>query len=79
MSSWGGLETWFLGKARCINHFFNKFSRTLHEEQSTTTHNDIAKTILMKVKSTLSDRAAMQIKFNDLIERYRQDILPLCC
>ena len=38
---------------------------------------EVARKILVKISSTMSDRASTQIKFNDLLEEYRKDILPL--
>ena len=36
----------------------------------------VAKKILVKISSTISDRESTQIKCNDLLEEYRKDILP---
>ena len=38
---------------------------------------EVARKILVKISSTMSDRASTQIKFNDLLEEYRKDILSL--
>ena len=35
------------------------------------------KTILSNISCTMSDRAATQVKFNELLEQYRADILPI--
>ena len=34
------------------------------------------KKIVLKITCTMSDRASTQIKFNELLEEYRQEILP---
>lgn len=46
------------------------------EDQATISQSDTAKKILSKITSTMSDRAATQIKFNTLLEEYRQSVLP---
>ena len=37
---------------------------------------DVAKKILVNITCTMSDRASTQIKFNELLEAYRQEVLP---
>ena len=46
------------------------------EDQAETSESYIAKQILYKITSTMSDRASMQKKFNTLFEKYRQSVLP---
>ena len=45
------------------------------DEVCASTDNTLSKTILMNIVSTMSDRAATQIKFNELLEEYRKNIL----
>ncbi len=54
---------------------FNKILQDI-EDQAEESQNNTAKTILTKITSTVSDRAATQIKLNTLLEEYRQKILP---
>ena len=46
------------------------------EEVADNSENSISKEILTKITCTLSDKASIQIKFNQLLESYRQEILP---
>ena len=62
-----------------------KISSTMSDRVSTqikvkisSTMSDRASTqIKVKISSTMSDRASTQIKFNERLEEYRKDILPL--
>jgi hypothetical protein len=47
------------------------------DSTSNDSENDVSKRILTNIASTMSDRAATQIKFNELLEDYHKDILPL--
>ena len=38
----------------------------------------VSNEILCHITSTMSDRAATEVKFNDLLETYRKEVLPLC-
>eukprot|EP00057_Strongylocentrotus_purpuratus_P007736 XP_011662210.1 PREDICTED: uncharacterized protein LOC105437383 [Strongylocentrotus purpuratus] len=46
-------------------------------EQSSEKADDTAKHILLKISCTMSDRASTQLKFNELLEDYRKEILPM--
>lgn len=46
------------------------------EDQSNDSQNDVSKQILLRITSTMSDRASTQIKFNELLEEYRKTLLP---
>jgi hypothetical protein len=46
------------------------------EETSLQSQNEVAKKILLNIVSTMSDRAATQKKFNELLEEYRKTLLP---
>ena len=46
------------------------------EDVSLQASSDISKKILLNITTTMSDRASTQIKFNDLLEEYRTEILP---
>ena len=41
------------------------------------TADETAQKILLNTSCTMSDRASTQIKFNELLEDYHRDILPL--
>ena len=46
------------------------------ENVSILSKSEVSKEILLNIKSTMSDRAATQIKFNTLLEEYRREVLP---
>jgi len=46
-------------------------------EVSDSVDNSVSKDILKHISATLSDRAATEVKFNDLLQSYRAEILPL--
>ncbi|CAG2192717.1 unnamed protein product [Mytilus edulis] len=46
-------------------------------EISDSVDNSVSKDILKHISATLSDRAATEVKFNNLLESYRAEILPL--
>jgi hypothetical protein len=46
------------------------------EKTSFESNNDASKKILLKIVATMSDRAATQKKFHELLQEYRQTLLP---
>ena len=59
------------------NDTLSTFKEVLEDisEASKLCDNDINKKILLNISSTMSDRAATQVKFNELLEDYRTEIL----
>ena len=47
------------------------------KDRSMDSNSDVAREILLRITCTMSDRAATQEKFNELLEEYRKEILPL--
>ena len=46
-------------------------------EVSDSVDNSVSKDILKNISATLADRAATEVKFNDHLQSYRAEILPL--
>ena len=46
-------------------------------ECASTSDNQVSKEIICHIVATMSDRAATEVKFNDMLYSYRKEILPL--
>ena len=57
-----------------LNEILLEVEQTANFDASSNT--DVGKKILANIKNTMSDRAATQKSFNELLEAYRMDILP---
>ena len=72
---------WVLGVRQMVTKSSQNILDVLHQilrdidDVCASTDNTLSKTILMNIVSTMSDRAATQIKFNELLEEYREHIL----
>ena len=54
----------------------NTLKLILQDIEEVSVHSDDeAKKILLNISSTMSDRASTQIRYNELLEEYRRDIL----
>lgn len=53
------------------------FQQILSDLNESTSDNQLSKEIICHVAAKLSDRAATEVKFNDMLYSYRKEILPL--
>ena len=75
---------WVLGlreiETKSASNMLRVFQQILSDlnEASSTCGNQVAKEIVCHIVATMSDRAATEVKFNDLLNSYRNEVLPLC-
>ena len=66
-------------KSGTSQHVFDMFKQVLDDTDSVATeagHVNVAKKIVAHMKNSMSDRCAVQKKYNCLVEEYRKEILP---
>lgn len=56
---------------------FKVFKQILMELDYASVRNSVSRDIITHITSTMSDRAATEVKFNELLEFYRKEILSL--
>ena len=54
------------------------FREMLIEIKAISSSNSVSDDILCHIRSTMSDRAATEVKFNAMLKTYGQEVLPLC-
>ena len=47
------------------------------DNASSSDNNEVSRDIITHIKATISDRAATELKFNDLLQPYRNEVLPM--
>jgi len=74
---------WVLGlreiETKSANDTLKVFQQILSDlnECASTSDNQVSKEIICHIVATMSDRAATEVKFNDMLYSYRKEILPL--
>lgn len=66
-------------ETKSANDTLKVFQQILSDlnESASTSDNQLSKEIICHVAATMSDRAATEVKFNDMLYSYRKEILPL--
>ena len=76
-----GGNLWVLGlkeiKTKSANDTLAVFQQILTDLDNNSNDNSVSKDIISHITATMSDRAATEVKFNELIELYRTEVLPL--
>lgn len=76
-----GGNLWVLGlkeiKTKSANDTLAVFQQILTDLDNNSNDNSVSKDIISHITATMSDRAATEVKFNELIEQYRTEVLPL--
>ncbi len=73
---------WILGlrdlQSKSSEHVLSSFKEVLTyiDESAKCTDNAISKHLLYNISTTMSDKAATESKFQDLLQDYRKDVLP---
>jgi len=53
------------------------FREILSDLDNSSNNDSASKDIIAHITATISDRAATEVRFNELLEEYRKEILPL--
>ena len=67
----------FSGAAKDTLETFKEIVSDLHGIQLALGKDSVSAMIVSKIKNTMSDRHAAEKLFNELLEEYRKDILPV--
>ena len=72
---------WVLGlkeiETKSAQDTFAVFQQILTDLDNSSNDDSVSKDIIIHITATMSDRAATEVKFNELIEQYRTGCLPL--
>lgn len=72
---------WVLGlkeiETKSAKDTLTVFQQILTDLDNSSNDDSVSKDIITHITATMSDRAATEVKFNELIEQYRTEVLPL--
>ncbi|XP_053372789.1 uncharacterized protein LOC128546365 [Mercenaria mercenaria] len=72
---------WVLGlreiETKSASNTLKVLQEILNDLDSAASNNNVSRDIITHITATMSDRAATEVRFNELLQQYRKEILPL--